>query len=282
VDVLGCLSDELLVDLIDGRLPANELARAHRHAATCEACRHLMAEVVRGGLGGKAPLAPGHEPHPGDATRTMPGPDPKAAAEAPAPSHSWTPPTEFDEFRLERLLGRGGMGVVYLAQDTSLGRPVAVKFIASKQPGPVARAYFETEARAIARLQHPNVVSVFRVGEVEGHPYIVSEYVAGRSLARLPLPLPWRRVLTLGLGLARGLAAAHHRGVLHRDIKPANALLTDEGEVKLLDFGLAERFGSSESLRPVEAPLLIGTPLYMAPEIWQGLVRLRAMSIRSE
>ncbi|WP_395848349.1 protein kinase [Cystobacter fuscus] len=201
----------------------------------------------------------------------MPGLAPKATAEASAHGPSWTPPAEFGEFRLERLLGRGGMGVVYLAQDTSLGRPVAVKFIASREPGPTVLAYFETEARAIARLQHPNVVSVFRVGEVDGHPYIVSEYVSGTSLARLPLPLPWRRVLSLGLGLARGLASAHHRGVLHRDVKPANAMLTDEGVVKLLDFGLAERFGASEAPRPADAPPLLGTPPYMAPELWRGL-----------
>ncbi|AKJ00817.1 Putative serine/threonine-protein kinase pknL [Archangium gephyra] len=175
----------------------------------------------------------------------------------------------FDEFRLERVLGRGGMGVVYLALDTSLDRRVAVKFIASSQPEPWARAYFETEARAIARLQHPNVASVFRVGAVGGHPYIVSEYVVGQSLAELPLPVPWRRVLTLGVGLARGLAAAHRQGVLHRDLKPSNVLLTEEGEVKLLDFGLAERFepgaASPESSNP-----LVGTRPYLAPELLAG------------
>ena len=119
------------------------------------------------------------------------------------------------------------MGVVYLAQDTTLDRHVAVKFIAAHQPEPRVREYFETEARAIARLQHPNVVTVFRVGEVDGHPYIVSEYVDGQSLAELALPVPWRRVLTLGVGLARGLAAAHRQGVLHRDLKPSNALVTE-------------------------------------------------------
>ncbi|HVG57882.1 MAG TPA: protein kinase [Hyalangium sp.] len=269
-DAFGCLSDELLVDLLDGRLPANELARAHQHAAGCEACRNLMAAVVRGGLKAGDPPHHGKGVAPGDVTQTVGGQDPKAPPADAAPGNTWTPPTEFDEFRLERLLGRGGMGVVYLAQDISLGRPVAVKFIASKQPGPLARAYFETEARAIARLQHPNVVNVFRVGEVDGHPYIVSEYIVGRSLAELPLPLPWRRVLTLGLGLARGLAAAHRRGVLHRDIKPSNALVAEGGEVKLLDFGLAERLDAMGSLLSPDEPPLIGTPRYMAPESLRG------------
>ncbi|MBN1204904.1 MAG: protein kinase [Myxococcaceae bacterium] len=259
----GCLSDEDLVELADGRLPSDALARAQLHATECDACRGLLARFARDG-----------EIAPKDRTRTMPGPgkpgSPGPAAAKSEPVSPWTPPTEFDEFRLERMLGHGGMGVVYLAQDTSLGRPVAVKFIASEQPGPLVRAYFETEARAIARLQHPNVVTVFRVGTAGGHPYIVSEYVAGRSLAELPLPLPWRRALTLGCGLARGLAAAHRQGVLHRDIKPSNALVTEGGEVKLLDFGLAERFDLGVSSQASGGSPLAGTPRYMAPELLRG------------
>ncbi|MDC0708424.1 protein kinase [Stigmatella sp. ncwal1] len=246
-----CLTDDVLVDLLDGRLSDEALAGAHRHAAECDTCRALLASVSRGGVG-MAVGSPAHS-------------EPSGAGTEPS-GLLWVPPDVFDEFRLERELGRGGMGVVYLAHDTSLDRRVAVKFIASSQPDPWVRAYFETEARAIARLQHPNVVSVFRVGEVSGHPYIVSEYVVGQSLAELPLPVPWRRVLTLGVGLARGLAAAHRQGVLHRDLKPSNALVTEDGGVKLLDFGLAERFGpgaasTSSSLH------LVGTRPYMAPEL---------------
>jgi formylglycine-generating enzyme required for sulfatase activity len=248
----NCLTDEVLVDLLDGRLPDEALARAHQHAAGCDVCRLLLASVVRGGQ------------------RTEPGvpeePGPRGV-NAEEPSVPWTPPDVFDEFRLERVLGRGGMGIVYLAHDTSLDRRVAVKFIASSQPEPWVRAYFETEARAIARLQHPNVVNVFRVGEVNGHPYIVSEYVVGQSLAELPLPVPWRRVLALGVGLARGLAAAHRQGVLHRDLKPSNALVTRDGEVKLLDFGLAERFAPGAALPSSSTHLVVGTRPYMAPEL---------------
>ncbi|WNG53101.1 protein kinase [Archangium minus] len=226
--------------------------------------------------------APGGPDRPEDRTQTIAGPTPKntpAPAQSPEPAAppkpggsgaAWTPPTEFNEFRLERLLGRGGMGVIYLAHDTSLGRPVAVKFIAPGKSNPRVRAYFETEARAIARLQHPNVVTVFRVGTVEEHPYIVSEYVVGRNLSELSLPIPWRRALTLGVGLARGLAAAHRQGVLHRDIKPANALVTDDDEVKLLDFGLAEQFNPRESSRPSGTHEPAGTPRYMAPEVLLG------------
>jgi eukaryotic-like serine/threonine-protein kinase len=250
-DVSVCLTDQLLIDLLDGRLSDDSLSRAHRHAAGCDACRRLLASVSRGGVG-----------PPSDApTRSTPAP-----LHEQLPEGTWTPPEVFDEFRLERVLGRGGMGIVYLAHDTSLDRRVAVKFIASRQPEPWVRAYFDTEARAIARLQHPNVVSVFRVGEVGGHPYIVSEYLVGQSLAELPLPVPWRRVLSIGVGLARGLAAAHRQGVLHRDLKPSNALLTEDGGVKLLDFGLAERF-DPEGRAPATRAHLAGTRPYMAPEL---------------
>src|SRR3954453_10311221 len=151
---------------------------------------------------------------------------------------AWSPPQEFDEFRLGRSLGGGAMGQVYLAHDTLLDRPVAVKFMyAAADPAGGARGL--DEARAIARLQHPNVVAIFRVAEVAGHPYLVSEYVQGQALHELSRPMPWRTVLGIAIDLARGLAAAHRRGVLPRDVKPANAILADDGRAKLLDFGLA-------------------------------------------
>jgi len=157
----------------------------------------------------------------------------------PPDSGAWTPPQEFDEYKLVRLLGQGSMGRVYLAHDTVLDRAVAIKFMSSVADAEDRERFF-VEARAVARLQHPNVVTVHRVGELAGVPYLITEYIRGKSLSDLPLPLNWRKVLELGVGLARGLAAAHRHGVLHRDIKLANALLTDTGEVKLLDFGLAK------------------------------------------
>lgn len=153
---------------------------------------------------------------------------------------TWSPPKQFDEYRILWQLGRGGMGEVYLGQDTLLDRPVAVKFISAINPDVMMREQFLNEARAAARLQHPNVVSVYRVGEIDGHPYIISEFVRGQNLDRVKLPMPWPRALELGIGLARGLAAAHRRGVLHRDIKPGNVILATEGQVKILDFGLAK------------------------------------------
>ncbi|WPB76283.1 bifunctional serine/threonine-protein kinase/formylglycine-generating enzyme family protein [Archangium violaceum] len=213
----------------------------------------------------------------------------------------WTPPETFDEYRLVRLIGHGATGRVYLAHDTLLDRPVAVKFVRALGAGALAR--FLVEARAAARVQHPHVVTLYRVGQLENHPYLISEFVRGTSLDRLPRPMQWERVLALGRDLVRGLGAAHRRGVLHRDIKPANALLTETGEVKLLDFGLAKLLDADAprdedtppdvlpalppsppeldadsvagSLDGVELPslpagTLVGTPYYMSPEAWAG------------
>ncbi len=155
------------------------------------------------------------------------------------PKH-WTPPKAFDEYRLLWPLGRGGMGAVYLGHDMLLDRAVAIKFISAINPDVVSREQFLTEARAAARLQHPNVVTVYRVGEIEGRPYIIQEYLRGQSLERMKKPFPSQQVLELAIGLSRGLAVAHRRGVLHRDLKPGNVMLPTEGGVKLLDFGLAK------------------------------------------
>ncbi|HSK02306.1 MAG TPA: serine/threonine-protein kinase, partial [Kofleriaceae bacterium] len=166
---------------------------------------------------------------------------------------AWSPPAELDEYRVVRFLGQGAMGQVYLAHDSLLDRPVALKFVHAEDPE--ARARFFEEARAVARLQHPNVVAIYRVADVAQHPYLVSEYVRGRTLDRLARPVPWSQVVELALDLARGLAAAHRRGVLHRDVKPANAMLTDEGGVKLLDFGLASVTPGGADEEVVAAPL---------------------------
>ena len=120
------------------------------------------------------------------------------------------------------------MGQVFLARDTFLDRIVALKLLLTTESAASVRDRFYTEARAVARLQHPNVVTLYRAGETDGKLYLVSEYVTGKSLDREKHPMPWQRVLQLGLGIARGLAAAHQSKVLHRDIKPANVMCTDD------------------------------------------------------
>ncbi|MGH9886815.1 MAG: serine/threonine-protein kinase, partial [bacterium] len=176
------------------------------------------------------------------------------------------PPEEFDDYVILRPLGRGTTGQVYLAEDSVLARPIAIKFIGA-DPDPAARQRFLMEARAAARIQHPNVVSTYRVGELGDRPYIVSELVRGTALSDVARPMPWPRVLAIAIDLSRGLAAAHRRGVVHCDIKPSNVMVTEEGVAKLVDFGLAQvlREGMEDSS---QAPL--GTPDYMAPEVWAG------------
>jgi pimeloyl-ACP methyl ester carboxylesterase len=209
-------------------------------------------------------------------------------------TRGFLPVGDFDDFRVVRPLGRGAMGTVYLGHDTLLDRPVALKFIDAERIDDGAVARFLVEARALARLSHPNVVAVHRFGTVAGRPYLAYEFVAGRSLDQLPLPLSAREVLRVGVGVARGLAAAHARGVIHRDLKPANVMRAEGGEIKLLDFGVAKLVETSTptqragSLEPVAAPsdpassqptatdatcamtALVGTPAYLAPEVWAG------------
>ncbi|HEU4412435.1 MAG TPA: serine/threonine-protein kinase, partial [Polyangiaceae bacterium] len=200
----------------------------------------------------------------------------------------WCPPTEFDDYVLVRLVGRGAMGSVYLAEDRVLARQVAIKFVATLEPNELARRHFENEARAVARVDHPNVISIYRAGVLEDRPYLVTEYVRGEPLDQVPVPMPWAKVLSIGIDLARGLAAAHRKGVLHCDIKPQNAILTEDGNAKLVDFGLARltqgragegrpEVGSpgraegagAKQTTPTGDGLIRGTPHFMAPELWR-------------
>lgn len=180
---------------------------------------------------------------------------------------AFVPPPEFDDYLILHELGRGEMGHVFLAEDALLARQVAIKFIASAAPDLAARQRFLMEARAAARVQHPNVVGVYRVGELDDRLYIVSELVRGTPLDELPRPMPWRDALALAIELARGLAAAHRRGVVHSDLKPANAMLTDDGVAKLVDFGLARIVEAGDDRDGAPSG---GTPDYMPPEVWAG------------
>jgi serine/threonine protein kinase len=180
----------------------------------------------------------------------------------------------FHKFRIVRELGRGGMGVVFHARDTTLDRDVALKVVrpdVAARPGTTAR--FLREARAMAALRHDHVVEVYQADEVDGVPFVAMPLLAGETLAeRLERarPLPPAEVVSLGRQLAAGLAAVHAKGLVHRDLKPSNVWLdADTGRAKLLDFGLARDAGEGDG---VTTPgTVLGTPAYMSPEQANGL-----------
>ena len=184
---------------------------------------------------------------------------------------------ELGRYRLIRLLGRGGMGEVYLATDLTLGREVAIKFVAPERLGdPEARRRLLKEARAAAALDHPGICAVHEIGETaDGRAFIVMQYVEGETLSAVldRGPMPVREALACALHIAEALAAAHEHGVVHRDLKPSNVIITPSGRPKLLDFGIAKvtvlpatdgdtRTASSATT----AGVLVGTPAYMSPE----------------
>ena len=181
-------------------------------------------------------------------------------------------------FRVMRLLGEGGMGRVYLARDTQLGRKVALKLIHPRHvanEGSVER--FLHEARITARFNHPNIVTIHAVGEHEGQPWVALEYVEGSTLReRLARdgPSPVAETRRLLLPMARALAEAQRHGVLHRDLKPENVLLGVDGRLRVLDFGLAHHVAAVEELPDPVAETgrssVSGTPGYLAPERWRG------------
>ncbi|MGC1226308.1 MAG: serine/threonine-protein kinase, partial [Candidatus Sulfotelmatobacter sp.] len=180
-------------------------------------------------------------------------------------------------YRIIALLGKGGMGEVYRADDLTLGQPVALKFLpdeASHDQGLLER--FKNEVRIARRVSHPNVCRVYDVGEIEGHTFFTMEYVDGEDLASLLRRigrLPEDKALDIARQLCAGLAAAHTKGVLHRDLKPANIMLDGRGQVVVTDFGLA---GVADQIQGAE--IRSGTPAYMAPEQLAG----KEVSTRSD
>ncbi len=167
------------------------------------------------------------------------------------------------------LLGTGGMGQVYRARDERLARDVAIKIIADGLVGePRELARFEREARVLAALSHPNILSIFDFGEWSGSHFAVMELLEGQSLRERLADgaLPWRTAVAIGTAAARGVAAAHAKGIVHRDIKPENIYLLADGGVKVLDFGLARHDPVPGGPPQPEDETLIGTAIYMSPE----------------
>ena len=198
---------------------------------------------------------------------------------------------QIGQYRILERIGTGGMGVVYRAEDIRLGRSAAIKFLSAEIDRDFrARERFEREARAASALNHPNICTVYGVDEYEGHPYLAMEMLKGRTLSELiqGKPLEADRILELAIPMVSALEAAHAEGIVHRDLKPANIFVTDKGQVKILDFGLAKQTGletvnegdtqSPEAAGATTAGLIIGTVSYMSPE----QVRSEKLDARSD
>ena len=192
------------------------------------------------------------------------------------------PGTKLGPYEIVAPLGAGGMGEVYRAIDPRIGREVAIKVLPTafaQDPDRLAR--FEQEARAAGKLNHPGILSVYDVGHEKGVHFLVSELLEGETLReKLGSPLPQRKVIDYSLQIAKGLSAAHDKGIIHRDLKPENLFVTNDGRVKILDFGLAKltqtetptaELSKLETGVQLSVPgMILGTVGYMSPEQVRG------------
>ncbi|MBL8921565.1 MAG: protein kinase [Myxococcaceae bacterium] len=247
MSAVACPQPRELNALAAGTLTAERAAELRAHLATCSTC--ATSSLAQTTPAGALPSGP-------------------------------TAPPIVGRYELERELGRGAMGLVYLATDLLLGRKVALKLVEGAREGAPSALSRQVarEAQTVARMQHPNVVSLFDVVQAEGGVYLAMEYVEGADLAAwLETPRTREEIVALFTQCADGLAAAHAAGVVHRDFKPANVLVGVDGRARVSDFGLAgflvERHqaeGNAGLLELARTAASLGTPAYMAPEVWAG------------
>ncbi|MEZ4428552.1 MAG: serine/threonine-protein kinase [Nannocystaceae bacterium] len=266
-----CPGEPALVAMIGGSLDPAKRAAIVDHLDVCEPCRRRAGALAR--------ASEGAPPRADDPTL--------ADDDGPSEARPLSAGAQLGRYVILRVLGAGGMGIVHAAYDPELDRTVALKLLrppASSDALSELRARLRREARALARLAHPNVVGVFEVGEAQGAEFVVMEYVDGGSLStwllRQEYARPWREVLRVLLDAGRGLAAAHRAGVIHRDIKPGNILVGADGRARVGDFGLARASpppSTIAAIAPLDSQTALtrtgdapGTPRYMAPEQLRG------------
>ena len=249
----ACLDENAVAELLSGSMTDAQRARVEAHLDGCDPCRSLVVDLASLG------------DHPEE-----PQPQPQ--------------PNRVDHFELGELIGRGGMGDVYAAVDTKLGRKVALKMVRPQLlTSDEAIARFQREAQATAKFSHPNIVTIHFVGEHDGRPYVALEFLEGETLRdRLDSgPVAVDEARRIALAVTEALREAHKHGVLHRDLKPDNIHLDRDGRVRVLDFGLAKMVASDEptfdrlelpergDVFETRASSTAGTPTCMAPEQWR-------------
>src|SRR5262245_15978197 len=216
---MACPDPNRLVEYVEGLLPGDAARTIDEHVDDCPSCRRVLASFALGSRDDDS--------------------DRGVAVELAA-----------ERYAILDVVGTGAMSVVYAAHDRVLDRKVAFKVLRDRDPGRAER--LQREARAMARLAHPNVVPVHDVGVRDGRMFLTSELVTGTTLAAwLAEPRPWPAVVDMFVQAGRGLAAAHAAGIAHRDFKPSNVLIGDDGRVRVADFGLARSAGGSAKA-PVE------------------------------
>jgi hypothetical protein len=266
---VACPAQQSLRGYISGDLGSAELRAVEAHLASCPSCREQISQLTRPPF--TPELAPTVTP---DLAATVAATGPGAPAQ-----DELRPGATVDHFLIVRRLGEGGMSTVYLAEDTQLRRQVAIKVLKGWVQSGEERDLLLREAQAIARLDHPNIVTVYHAGVVGQQLFLALEYLRGPTLReRLGPggePLPVDEAVQLAAVVAEALSEAHRRGVLHRDLKPENVILPASDKPHLVDFGLAALgAGRTEAGDPTGASLethhagLRGTPAYMAPEQW--------------
>jgi tetratricopeptide (TPR) repeat protein len=274
---MPCLSEQTITQYVQGELDEAACDEVESHIDHCPDCRLAVAESARG----RAPTEVAELAAPSE---------PEATAFSDPSSRQGLrlkPGEVIGRYIIRRIVGAGGMGIVYAAYDPKLDRDIALKLLRPEHlSGSEER--LDREAKLMARLSHPNVITIYDVGTFANQIYVAMELVVGETLGdrlRRSPKRPWRDILTLFLPAGRGLAAAHREGVIHRDFKPDNVLVGHDGRVRVTDFGLARLTHSPESLPPPspatpsqETPsasltltgALLGTPAYMAPEQLRG------------
>jgi tetratricopeptide (TPR) repeat protein len=283
--IIGCPQPHVLRLMLDDELEGPVSESVESHVSSCEACQKVLELLTQADpISDVSTLwsGPNHPAAPAAAdTPTLDEPrsqlPPTRPDTASAGTEAAGPPSEVPGYAIERELGRGGMGVVYLAEQRSLGRQVALKMLGSGPRRPEEVLRFRLEAESLARLRHPGIVRIFEVGTIGDRPFLSMEFVAGGSLAERLAASALAPADAAGLveTLARAVHAAHQCGLIHRDLKPSNVLLdTDPASPaaaplpKITDFGLAKQVGADSGL--THTGQILGTPSYMAPEQASG------------